>query len=556
MANPFDQFDQQKPTGGNPFDQFDPQKMGAAEDAARSLASGARSGVEMSLGTFGDVGAMQGQITEWLAKRFGASPETAGKIGSVAKWITPFPGAPSTEQVRAGTAAVAGDFLRHDPQTTVGEYAETIGEFLPVVAAGKGAIGKKLLTQVLAPAIGAETGGQLTEGSWIEPYARVAGGVAGALAPTMLRRAITPAPISPERRQMVEVLKREGVDLTAGQKTGRKSIGYMESQIGGAKTADIMDRQKEQFTGAALRKAGVNASRATPDAMDDAFDAIGKRFDNLAKNNRIVPDQKFVSDLRDAYSEYASVTGQSMRAPAVEKIIGDIAEEMRKGAISGDFYKTQVTKLRTLASGSARAPELSKALRGIRSALDDAMERSIAQTNPSDLGAWREARREYRNLMTVTDAVGGAGEDAAMGLISPSKLRGAAAKGGANKKAYVRGKGDYAELARAGEATMKPLPDSGTAGRLRAQNLGAGVATLLGGAAGGYAGDIPGMLAGAAAGTAVPYVAGRALMSRPVQGYLANQIMPGYRAIDPRAAALAAVLLAPRDRLSLVPPSN
>ena len=34
-----------------------------------------------------------------------------------------------------------------------------------------------------------------------------------------------------------------------------------------------------------------------------------------------------------------------------------------------------------------------------------------------------------------------------------------------NRRAYARGQGDFADLARAGEGVMKPLPNSGTAPR-------------------------------------------------------------------------------------------
>lgn len=74
---------------------------------------------------------------------------------------------------------------------------------------------------------------------------------------------------------------------------------------------------------------------------------------------------------------------------------------------------------------------------------------------------------------------------------------------------------------------MKPLPNSGTAGRQRAQQLGAGLFSALGAAAGGQYGGGLGALVGLIGGGAVPYAAGRALMSRPVQAYLANQLAPG-----------------------------
>ena len=74
---------------------------------------------------------------------------------------------------------------------------------------------------------------------------------------------------------------------------------------------------------------------------------------------------------------------------------------------------------------------------------------------------------------------------------------------------------------------MKALPDSGTASRIKADGLGGGLLSALGGA-GGYAiGDASTAIIGALMGSQVPRLAGRALMSEPVQRYLANRIAPG-----------------------------
>lgn len=75
----------------------------------------------------------------------------------------------------------------------------------------------------------------------------------------------------------------------------------------------------------------------------------------------------------------------------------------------------------------------------MRESLDDAMQRSIAQNNPRDLGGWQQARRQYRNMLVVEKAATGAGENAALGLISPSQLRNATVQQG--RRAFARGLG-------------------------------------------------------------------------------------------------------------------
>jgi hypothetical protein len=84
------------------------------------------------------------------------------------------------------------------------------------------------------------------------------------------------------------------------------------------------------------------------------------------------------------------------------------------------------------------------------SALDDAMERSIALRNPDDLGAFREARRVYGNFQDVSRAASKlTGENAVQGSISPSRMQTVLSSG--NKaEGYAAGQGDLAELTRAG----------------------------------------------------------------------------------------------------------
>lgn len=85
--------------------------------------------------------------------------------------------APGSQEIQKRVEGVTGEFYK--PQTTAGEYAQTAAEFLPNLAVGPGGIGRKLLTNVAAPALASETAGQLTKGTEIEPYARVVGGVGG-----------------------------------------------------------------------------------------------------------------------------------------------------------------------------------------------------------------------------------------------------------------------------------------------------------------------------------------------------------------------------------------
>lgn len=360
------------------------------------------------------------------------------------------------------------------------------------------------------------------------------GGILGAATPAVVqgvsnlaRRAVTPFQASPERVAAAQTLQREGVPVTAGQLTGNRSLRFAEGEIGGRRAANIMDQQKDSFTAAILRRAGINANRATPEVMDDAFRSIGQQFDDLAAKHVLEPDIEMMQGLRRVFNDYGQNVPESMRAPIVRNITNDIVEAVHRGPIGGQGYQNISSRLAKAARGASN-PDLRQTLYGIREVLDDAMERSIAAADPSQAGVWRAAREQYRNLLAIEQAATRAGEAAAEGVISPANIRNAAINQG--RRAYARGQGDFSDLARSGSMLLSPLPDSGTAGRLKAQNL-AAMGPLLGGAvigggAGAYqSGDMTGALTGAALGAAAPRIAGALMMSRPGQSFLGNQLL-------------------------------
>ena len=93
---------------------------------------------------------------------------------------------------------------------------------------------------------------------------------------------------------------------------------------------------------------------------------------------------------------------------------------------------------------------------------------------------------------------------------------------------------------------MTPLPQSGTAPRLRAQNLGMSfLPTILGSAGGSSYGashdGMRGAVVGGLLGASAPRLAGHAIMSGPGQRYLSNQMLPNPMSAE--AQALASLLL-------------
>lgn len=493
-------------------------------DIAKSLGTGIEQGAIGLAGLPADVGRWAGNLAgsgvDWLT---GASPETIAQNKAKADSIM---GAgvlapPTSAGLTSAVEGVQGPMYK--PQTTAGEYANTLGQFVPGMVMGPGSLPQRVVGGA-ASAVGSEAAGQASKGEWYEPYARLGGALLGGVVPDVARRAVTPLPVSAERQRLLGVMDAEGVPLTAGQRTGNAKLGYLESELGGGQARNIMDQQGEQFTAAALRRVGSNENRASPPVMRDAIDRIGNEFDTLAQRNNLPPDPQIATDVANAVTEYTNLVPATAQPAAAQNFAQDLLGVAQNG-MTGAEYQAFRSRLQRLARGSTD-PQLGNLYRNMAGSLDDAMERNLAATNSPDLGAWQNVRNQYRNLIVLERAASAAGKNTAEGIVQPSQLRNATVNAHGRRN-YVRGEGDYAELGRAGEATMKPLPNSGTAGRQQAQRLGAGASAAAGAALGGHFGGLPEALLGFFAGGAVPYAAGSALMSRPVQAWLGNQLLPG-----------------------------
>ena len=560
MSNYFDQFDAPQkdkpgaaPKTANPFDTYDAPKVSTSRDVARSLGTGLVEGITGIMGAPRDLsnaltGVAENYVLPMANKARGAlglepvkGPSQQANPPKFENYLPPMMSSGMATAGAAmpwlqGSAGMKSAIEKNltgplpQPQTTAGKYARTVGQFIPGAAMtpGGGLVGNVLKFGVL-PGMTSEAAGQLTEGTAAEPYARVAGGIAGSMAPQIAKRVVTPNPISPERARMVDTLRNEGIDLTAGQATGSRPLRYLESAAGqipggGGKAAVIQERQGEQYTRAILKRMGEDAPRATPEVIDGALTRMGDTFDRLAANNTLKMDSTFASNFGRAVDDYKALVGPANQAPVVDKYAADMLALARTTKqLEGPAYQELRSTLGKQATSAYKSGNgaLGEALFGMQSALDDAMARAAPQ---ADREAWNQVRRQYSVWKTILPAVTGAGESAAEGLLSPSMVRGAVKN--KNATAYARGKGDLADLARAGEAVLKPLPDSGTAGRAQAMGTLGALGAAGGFLAGGPAGAGAGFAAGSLAAPVLNALGARALMSTPTQRYLGNQMMP------------------------------
>jgi hypothetical protein len=412
---------------------------------------------------------------------------------------------------RAGRAASAENLLPL-PTTPAGQYASSIGEFAPAVAAGPGRWLSKLITAIAGGA-GSEAAGQfaseLASGdSTGEPYARILGGVAGTVLPHLLR-AGAPLPASARHTERVRGLEREGVTaLTAGERTGSATLKHMEEHLGASGIAGgsaRMELPMEQFTRAAMARVGMPLVRRVDEhVIDQAFTRIEKRFDELAGITRAELDEPYVDALIAAEHRYRSLVRDPAQRPVVRGIVDDALSEST--SMTGAQYKSLRSDIERLRR-STNNPELEGFLVSVRDAMDDMMERSITRTNPELVGHWREVRNQYRNMLVIEQAFTAAESE----FITPQALRQAVVR--QNRRGYARGMGDFTGLARAGTQVMRrPLEHAATRE------------------------TFPQMVHSG--------LAGRLLMSNPVQAFLGNQDLAGVANILPRAGIRRSALTA------------
>ena len=442
----------------------------------------------------------------------------------------------SGQALTGAMSSATGGATDYRGKTTAGQYAGTIGEFLPGAAAFGGMSPGNLVKYGAVPAVTSEAAGQAAEGTGWENTARIAGALAGGILPDLLTkgaaRLISPnGGADPERLKLAKVLDDFGVPISAGQRVGNEALRRKEGLTGAG--ARLVGDQQEAFTSAALKTAGINAKRATPEVLDEAAIRIGAVFDDVTRGLDVVPDSAAITKLAGAVNEYKSLAPTGNQAPLVSNVLKETTKFFRGGnpvpAATVNTWRSGLSKLTTSADAATR-----EAARLALEAVDDMLEGAMkAAGQADDVARLATARSEWRNFLAIQKAAVREGD----GLLSPARLRAAVINQGA--AAYARGKrGDLGALSRAGSEVMDALPNSGTPAGLRAMMPGGSFPAVIGAGLGSLSGP-GGAALGTLAGLALPGVSGAIRMSRPMQAYLANQVAPNYLANFERGAAAA-----------------
>jgi len=217
-----------------------------------------------------------------------------------------------------------GDF--YNPQGRAEQLANTAGQFLPAVIGGPETLAVKAATRVGAPALATEAAGALTDDN---PYARVAGGLTGALAgPAAFNRAVKsmrPGQVEPTIEELkaasragyqhpeidaVSIKPQSVNNLAASIENDLLGQGFRAKNHPAA--FDVVDELKS--ASGPVRIADLDATRKALGVTAKEVDAVGKSTASaLAAQKAIAKIDDFLPNLGQA----DLIAGDAAKANAI-----------------------------------------------------------------------------------------------------------------------------------------------------------------------------------------------------------------------------------------------
>jgi hypothetical protein len=424
---------------------------------------------------------------------------------------------PDTRQMLA-SIPVIGPETQYVAPGKLGEYVSTGFEFAGgglAAAPVKGAL-RSAVRYGLAPGVASEAAGQATEGTALEPYARVAAalGTAGALArPGRF-------PETTERGRLANIAEEQGVrNITVGQMLQSPGIMRAEGRL------QPTQQQLADVTAAAMRSIGSDAPVATRTALAAADRRIGATMDEAVAGVDVVPTESHADAAIELARRYREGTATANLIPTVR----GMTERIRAFAKTGRPISLSLLKEWRINIGNllqSDNPAAQNAAYALRDIIDDMTDQALtAAGRTDDLARLAEAREMHRNYLAIVIARGKAGAEA--GELSPTVLN-QAIKQVQGTRTVVTGRGTpFTEFTEAAAAALRQAPSVapgavrqmagvvpaafGAIGSMPALTSGAGMLPALMGAAG-----------GAAVGTALPVIGQAIMRSPPLQAMMRN----------------------------------
>lgn len=412
--------------------------------------------------------------------------------------------------IRNQMSGLTGGATEYRAPGTAGDYAATIGEFLPS-ALGGGA--STALRFGLAPAIASETAGQLTEGTSAEPYARTA----AALGTSLLASRPGAFVGKDETARMANVLRDAGVDVSTGQGTGSQALMRLEGRL------QPTEQQLADVTEATMRRFGSTAKVATPTNLAAVEKTLVDQMDNAVQGATIIPNTAQATTAVEVAKNYVDRVPAGQLTPRVR----GIANEIRALATAGkDIPLSRLKTWRSDIGALTVSPDAAtrEAAHGLRNLLDDMTDTALtAAGRQSDIASLAQAREAYRDYIGVRDAASRAGAEG--GILSPTALNQSMIRA-QGREAYATGRSTpMTDFTRSAAATLRAAPATSPGGvRSMSEALPLALASMAG--AGSYGAGLGplGIGLAAAGGALAPAVGQMAMRSGPMQAMLRDPL--------------------------------
>jgi len=488
------------------------------------------------------------------------------RAGELTGMVSPEDLAAYEQEVAASRSVMSPQYRQFKPQT-VSEYLGGLGLDLATMAGAGGAL--KLAEPVAAaiPRVGQaiESGLRYGRQALIAPKSIPQAGLGGALyaqtipfatgeeaaratgTSAVIGGALQPAlravglatptetQLQPAQIQAARRGVEAGFQFTPSQMTGSKTGMFIEEGIKALPLArgaftKLEDANQQSIQDIAARSIGLKAGVPfTAQSMESAYNNALQKYQAIQSVPSIKLDKAFGQQVDTIINQLKKVP-ESQRSqlgvPEIVKVLEDY-KGFTKNAVDGE---TMFLGLKAIGDQLFEAQKQGRigagAYKDLRSALENAIERSISQPSKKNLVSqdviqkFKDGRTQLSNWFTINEAF-----NAATGEISGAKLAGSLAR-----KSNFGGRNTELETAAlAARAIPRALPSSGTAERAESASLvrqlaAAGTLPVLGGGAAGlYTQDPYAALIGAGASQVLPAIAARIATSEPVRSIVARR---------------------------------
>ena len=365
MSGPWEKYGAETPA---PWVKYSGQdETNIPRDLAASGGSGLVRGVAFGLDTPAHVGGLLKEGIAWATEKITGEPPSEQYLDALSPKL-PLGIDLTRPYATEAATEIAPEVMQYEPKTTGGEYAQTVGEFIPGAAGG----GWRALLQTIGAGVGSETAGQLLEGSKFETAGRIGGALLGGVVTDLVSGVPGKIQTASRRREFVEntptldALRKQADDLytaarTEGVVAQADDIAAFRSQVDDLLATEGLKSPKGRIVG------DMPAVRGVVDMLDDYADEVMtpeqmlsfKQTINNAAGSANPSEARIGAMLREKYYDFTDPLAPAIReANATYRVLsqGELIEQtidlagLKAGQFSGSGFENALrTEFRALA---------------------------------------------------------------------------------------------------------------------------------------------------------------------------------------------------------------